>query len=116
MTHEKWIPLTPEQRRIKVAELDGRMKWSYALPQPCIHCDVPDYLNNPNDMIEALKSLSDLQKFDFVYALNDTLGLVPLDSPASIREPVLFAFATATAAQLAEAFVLTMEPEDENNP
>ena len=36
----------------------------------------------------------------------DVLGLVPLSSPASIREVVLFAFSNATAAQRADAFLI----------
>lgn len=69
---------------------------------------VPDYCNDLNAMHEAEKVLTNERRFDFVYHLNDVLGLVPLDSPASYREPVLFAFANATAAQRAKAFLRTL--------
>jgi hypothetical protein len=52
--------------------------------------------------------LTNDQQFEFVYHLNDVLELVPLSSPASYREVVLFAFANATAAQRSEALGLTL--------
>jgi hypothetical protein len=81
--------MTQEQKRIKIAEAVGKDA---------------DYFNDLNAALEIQAKLTNDQRFDFVYALNDVLGLVPLNSPASYKEVVLFAFANATAADRAEAF------------
>lgn len=47
--------MTQEEKRIKIAEACGTMKWSHALPNKEIHCDVPDYFNDLNACHEIEK-------------------------------------------------------------
>lgn len=114
MTHDKWIKLTLEQKIAKVTKyskwtphqyLDDKfdtgrsqMVWS----QP------PDYLNDLNAMHEAISSLSQGQ-------LQDLMGyLLPMmkEGPFETNEELwVMRTLRATAAQRAEAYVLTMEPE-----
>jgi hypothetical protein len=111
MTHEKWIALTPEQRRTKVAELCG---WkSFPLSDGCPDYwekgeDVringrylPDYLHDLNAMREAVNTLTDAQYNTFCDLLWNFCG------GASGKAGAI----NASAAQRAEAFVLTLEPE-----
>jgi hypothetical protein len=94
--------MTQEQKRIKLAEADGEDNDSI------VRGLIPDYFNDLNAVRELQDKLTNDQQFEFVYHLNDVLGLVPLSSPASYREVVLFAFANATAAQRFEALGLTL--------
>ena len=110
--------MTQEQKRIKLAEAAGwrlfsQFKNLWAPPKHVVEydCDaypLPDYFNDLNAVQELQDKLTNDQQFEFVYHLNDVLGLVPLSSPASYREVVLFAFANATAAQRAEAIGLAL--------
>jgi hypothetical protein len=110
--------MTQEQKRIKLAEAAGwrlfsQFKNLWAPPKHVVEydCDaypLPDYFNDLNAVQELQDKLTNDQQFEFVYHLNDVLELVPLSSPASYREVVLFAFANATAAQRAEAIGLAL--------
>jgi hypothetical protein len=95
------MKLTEKEKRIKLAEAQGLTGWEEA------RC-LPDYFNDLNAVQELQDKLTNDQQFEFVYHLNDVLGLVPLSSPASYREVVLFAFANATAAQRCEALGLAL--------
>jgi len=117
MTHKKWIKLSPEERRIKVAECCGwerlhMKKPDEALREPngIVHyfadehgLNLPDYLNDLNLMHEVENSIHN-KSFDNSEWLS---YLHNLDKVIHQRR------AHATAAHRAEAFVLTMEPEDE---
>jgi hypothetical protein len=122
MNHEKWIKLSEEEQGDKVAELLG---WrfvegldcpslSFSGARCCADCWVdpdgnagcgdiirPDYLNDLNAMHEAVNSLTDVQYDCFCDILWNMCG------GASGKHGAI----NATAAQRAEAFVLTMEPE-----
>jgi len=91
MTREQWAKLTPEKQRIKVAVLCG---WDVA--EYTFLTGVPDYLNDLNAMHEAEKMLTKEQHDDFCDMLIVT---APKDGEAY----------SATAAQRAEAFALTMD-------
>jgi hypothetical protein len=95
------MKLTEQEKRIKLAEAQGLTGWEEA------RC-LPDYFSDLNAVQEIQDKLTNDQQFEFVYHLNDVLELVPLSSPASYREVVLFAFANATAAQRSEALGLTL--------
>lgn len=69
---------------------------------------IPNYFEDLDSCLSAQGMLSSNGRFEFVYHLNDALGLVPLNSPASFREVVLFAFANAPAAKRAEAIYQTL--------
>jgi hypothetical protein len=107
------MKLTEQEKRIKLAKADGwdespSGKWSnngFILPDPL---NPPDYFNDLNAVQELQDKLTNDQQFEFVYHLNDVLELVPLSSPASYREVVLFAFANATATQRSEALGKTL--------
>jgi len=94
--------MTQEEKRIKLAKADGEDNDSIKRGL------IPDYFNDLNAVQELQDKLTNDQQFEFVYHLNDVLGLVPLSSPASYREVVLFAFTNATAAQRAEAIGLAL--------
>jgi hypothetical protein len=110
--------MTQEEKRIKLAEAAGwrlfsQFKNLWAPPKHVVEydCDaypLPDYFNDLNAVQELQDKLTNDQQFEFVYHLNDVLGLVPLSSPASYREVVLFSFANATAAQRFEALGLAL--------
>jgi hypothetical protein len=108
--------MTQEQKRIKLAEAAGWIEisdWKAAgingkhPTEPWVEV-IPDYFNDLNAVQELQDKLTNDQQFEFVYHLNDVLELVPLSSPASYREVVLFSFANATAAQRFEALGLTL--------
>jgi hypothetical protein len=130
MTHEQWIALTPEQQRIKVAELCGRRKCGYRETKGFIDEDgvwnpqgnevfsttgrgimtddlgriVPDYLNDLNAMHEAETTIP-VQMRETYY--NNLICVVYNgDYTEGIRGSRV---CSATAAQRAEAFVMTME-------
>jgi hypothetical protein len=110
--------MTQEQKRIKLAEAAGwrlfsQFKNLWAPPKHVVEydCDaypLPDYFNDLNAVQELQDKLTNDQQFEFVYHLNDVLELVPLSSPASYKEVVLFSFANATAAQRFEALGLAL--------
>jgi len=94
--------MTQEEKRIKLAKADGEDNDSIKRGL------IPDYFNDLNAVQELQDKLTNDQQFEFVYHLNDVLELVPLSSPASYREVVLFAFANATATQRSEALGKTL--------
>lgn len=125
MTHAQWIELTPVQQRIKVAELcewtDVRVAISWGgVPGVIGTCPpeyrsplvwqyhgnpynnlTPDYLNDLNAMHEAEETLDRDMLGEYLAYLMKAQG----ETVISWRLPF------ATAAQRAEAFVLTLEPE-----
>ena len=123
MTHEEWVKLTPEQQRIKVAELCGWRRCNTTLPalwqyDRVVHqmdeglwCTgyengsgdwlmrdetIPDYLNDLNAMHEAGKML----KLGMRSLYDANLGLIAERDYCFIWE--------TTAAQRAEAFLKTL--------
>jgi hypothetical protein len=140
MTHEKWIALTPEQQRIKVAELCG---WKYirkaepkdtrlfggdvipnrdlmGLPQhdtpgaTAVFGDqkIPECLTDLNTMHEAEMKLDENQQI--IYAA--IIGRSHYDAIYRVSQDyhffdVIYPAMCASAAERAEAFVLTLEPE-----
>jgi len=119
MTREEYAKLTPEEKRIKVAELCGFTKinpkdyiwhgnewdgWAENFISGISKGNrviLPDYLNDLNAMHEAEKLLSRSQQHNYMSLLSWT--------DAGYKEPEDFIL--ATAAQRAEAFVLTMTQE-----
>ena len=106
MTREQWAKLSPEIQRIMVAELCG---WKDIEPENCsplfdvvsgrrdsiVYTEIPDYLNDLNAMHEAEELVKTDELFGeygiWLERLGDWDGFC------------------ATAAQRAEAFVLTMK-------
>lgn len=102
MTREELARLTPEEKRVKIAEVCG---WKLHMDTPfqrwlrppdyVMSCGVlPDYLNDLNAIHEAEEKLTWEQKF----VMHDhlCLKLVPIDEMTW----------RATAAQRADAFLL----------
>jgi hypothetical protein len=113
MTHEEWIKLTPKEQQIKVAELCGwhDMATGYFLrgseqiykllgnlEKQRTRMPVPDYLNDLNAMHGAEMSLKD--KGTYMIMLEAVVGDTVCRN---------WRLTHATAAQRAEAFVMTME-------
>jgi len=119
MTREQWAKLTPEEQRIKVAELCGwsDIWYSHEQGQPfgltgyyketkLYRRLVPHYLNDLNAMHEAEKLLfTEAGTEHLEYEFADWLGEIVPDKPTDITHWMVH----ATAAQRAEAFVLTMD-------
>lgn len=130
MTHDKWVKLSNDEKRIKVAELCG---WKiedtngspYSWVSPTVEYKVefglfldqdadnivPDYLNDLNAMHEAemlipidslLEWCGNLAKVCTPSIILETMGDVIERTVHTNR---------ASAAERAEAFVLTMEPK-----
>ena len=109
MTHKKWIKLTPDERRIKAAELNGeclmvvKPAGGYYAAEistgfPLHIAKLPDYLNDLNAMHEAEEIINQRDlRVEYMEALDDLA--------------CQWGLCHATAAQRAEAFVLTLEPE-----
>ena len=116
MTREQWAKLTDKEKRIKVAKLRGAHKfagcnWAFFSNGTKLQ-RVPDYLNDLNAMHEVITGC--LVSFEQKEAFMDTLAFIcSVNSPATWQETikVQMDYANATAAQRAEAFVLTMEEE-----
>jgi hypothetical protein len=129
MTHDQWIALTKDQQRIKVAKLcgwtnivtdrewerDGYDFTSTALvgtPNGCVWVgsasleEVPDYLHDLNACHKFEPTLSDEQYEQYDNNLFCIFEMMP-ESVKYLR------ITSATAAQRCEAFVMTMEPEQE---
>lgn len=110
MTHEEWVKLTPEQQRIKVAELCGwsdcyiessdQWVWGQS-PSGDWHV-VPDYLQDLNAMHEAEANIGTNPNDEKWDRYTDNLFILTMPNEHLYR---------ATAAQRAEAFVLTMTEE-----
>ena len=98
MTRKEWAKLSPDEQRIKVAELCGTDKQHIEF-DPMRHArkGIPDYLNDLNAMHEAEGLLDEMQNRRYNQLLK---------GPYEASYPF-----HATAAQRAEAFVLTMEGE-----
>ena len=98
MTREQWSLLADEEKRIKVAKLCGWKSTYIGTPgtTPCSldFTKMPDYLNDLNAMHKAEKLLEEEPREQYIDWL-DQKYLYP---------------AFTTAAQRAEAFVITMEP------
>ena len=120
MTRAEWKKLSPKEQQIKVAKCDGRSSFlpddndknkmvSYTANQGMPgRTIVPDYLNDLNAMHEAEKILDEKLRFKFeatLHSLNISHGL-----GISVWETI-----HATAAQRAEAFVLTIEEANSNS-
>ena len=109
MNREQWAKLTDEEKRVKVAELCGytcRIKSEgsvIGVPKDADSAfwmlEVPDYLNDLNAMHEVENEMTKNNALQYQYHLAQLL-------PATIWN-----LTRATAAQRAEAFVLTMEAE-----
>ena len=117
MTREKWKKLTEEEQRIKVAELcgwvyDGKRVAATGRPAESIWMregkwgrmfEMPDYIYDLNAMHEA----EDLVFAHIHSEVGEQYSLKLVEICAgSERESI-----RATAAQRAEAFVLTMDGE-----
>jgi len=114
MTREEWAKLSPEEQRIKVAELCGIKVESDGITHHLMRCTlehdsgynengkflcpVPDYLNDLNEIQRIVETLDYDQRCRMLNILIKICG----------HEGVVW---RATAAQRAEAFVLTMEGE-----
>ena len=129
MTHEEWVKLTPEQQRIKVAKLagwadEGQGMWK---DPDGIYCQAlyptggdgntlvglgkhdedvpPNYLNDLNAMHDCMIMIRDRGLFANYYANLRTLHGVWGLCFSTWQEH------NCTAAQRAEAFVVTMEAQ-----
>jgi hypothetical protein len=126
MNREKWAKMIHEERNIKVAELsgwrrveheDGSQMWQHAsfpnLPYPNRVYRLPDYENDLNAMHGAVCTMSRKQRTRWAALLScAVLGPeMPGDWNGEWNQHQLGLIANATAAQRAEAFALTMEPE-----
>lgn len=108
MTREKWAKLSAKEQRIKVAELCGFTNigesnldiefclWGIS-PDTKQWKEIPEYLSDLNAMHEAEKMLQDDKQEIYAGNIIITCGFQG------------YKIAHATAAQRAEAFVLTME-------
>lgn len=88
--------------------------WTGKCPRIKRRLPLPNFYGDLNALRDTLIGLTKEQQFDFVYELNDVLNLVPLDSPASFREAVLWLFVTATPPQIAEALLRAIGKWKEN--
>ena len=121
MNHKKWLKLSPEEQKIKVAELCGwkfvtnhptrENHWvrpsdpTFPISQEVVLQWMPDYLNDLNAMHEAERAYFRARTCEDPYLryrrkLIEVVGGDLIDA------------ITATAAQRAEAFVCTLEPEE----
>lgn len=119
MTPEELSKLTPEQKRIKIAEAQGFVAESdpyYSDHKAWLKdserfgtCDLPDYLNDLNAMHEVEMSLSVRQHYTFralLWELTDQSqdrSWVGVNGEEHNRR-----YVSATAAQRADAFLLTV--------
>ena len=97
--------MSPEQKRIKIAEACGTMRWSYALPKKVMGCGVPDYFSDLNAMATAEKTAFGSSTAWLEFAINlmrvlQCSEMSELDGMTCILQ--------AAAAQRAEAFGLTL--------
>ena len=126
MTHGRWSKLTSSQQRIKVAELSGRRRQHFGPgdsnyfwwhPELCpagalnviddspLDVGLPDYVLDLNAMHEAEKLVPNWTCY--------TNRLFEVVSGRSIATQSLCRqVCHASASQRAEAFVLTLEPEE----
>jgi hypothetical protein len=126
MTHDKWVALSPEEQRIKVAELrgfkkdlkhplgsEGNTPWIDPSKSYWVYdfWNLPDSLNDLNAMHEAENLLTlKGQRGRYLRGVYYTNLLKILER--ELRRTIgMWDELHATAAQRAEAFVLTMESE-----
>ena len=120
MTHKQWVELSLDEQRIKIASLLGIVDIQEADWATCDICDiglwegvlngevvnVPNYCNDLNAMQDAWGALSSPQRVVFMIHISRFAMLKKADC-------WVMEFPGIPAAQWAEAFVLTMEPEVE---
>jgi hypothetical protein len=118
VTSKQFRALTPEQQRITVAELAG---WKYMMPwseidrsrwfglSPDGHrgVEVPDYLHNLNAMHEAESRCTQEQRDALYGNIWKLVRALPSTNACQNIENGWLVY-HATAAQRAEAFVITM--------
>jgi len=77
---------------------------------------VPDYLNDLNAIVAAVKGLGSDQEIAYVSALHDVVFGYPnsYDDEPSVWHSDIFRLSHATAAQRAEAFLRTLGKWSEN--
>jgi hypothetical protein len=111
MTTKEYDALTDLEKHIKIAELCGYMLdpeyadaidpiWDNGMDR-CHEDQLPDYLNDLNVMHEAENGMEDTDAFNYGHVL---FTIVLRDGGRSL--------VSATAAQRAEAFVLTMTGDE----
>lgn len=123
MTREKWAAMSDDERRIKIAELCGlesihfdknRTRLLHVVRRQLFGgyaTRVPDYLNDLNAMREVLDTLEGGVRH-LAYMNNIMKVIIPDgDEWWAGSNNDLESLHNATAAQRAEAFALTMEPE-----
>ena len=118
MTRKKWAKMTQSERQLKIAKLckwnkkflgyepdDGHLGRSEER-----YSHMPDYLHNLNAMHEAELMLSQGMLQDY---LSNLLPMMKECENETNEYNWVVRAVRATAAQRAEAFALTMEPEDD---
>lgn len=115
MTREQWAKMSDEERRVRIARICGwdefaknesfaniTGRWRMSL----CRATVPNYLNDINAMHDAEKSLIYCAGGDREMRIIDYTALLDVFT----LDEVVMGY-SATAAQRAEAFILTMEKE-----
>jgi hypothetical protein len=133
VTREKWAKITPEQQRIKIAELFGWKFHAGTSSYPPVWTDpnghqkdvafwdfldkngddiVPDYLNDLDAMHDVERHLLKTEglRIAFASVLSYVCGVWDPSGELRTREDQ-FKVLHATAAQRCEALALTLEPE-----
>jgi hypothetical protein len=132
MTPAELSTLSPEQKRVKIAEACGwkwvpefnsRKKENYLIPPTGRHCVVwkdgllggnqpPDYLNDLNAMHSTEKVLTERQRLQYIEEvgkiIRDELANSGLNPRAMEDREVIYHHMHATAAQRADAFLLSL--------
>lgn len=107
MTKEELSALTPEEKRIRIAELCMRPDvMAHIRAKGILYTNecLPDYLNDLNAMQEADNRLQG-HEYEWVEAMANVLDLSQVDYAVDTSR---WDFAHATAAQRADAFLLTL--------
>ena len=104
--------MTPEQKRIAIAQACGWRAETYG-PSWCeSETKMPDYLNDLNAMHEACKTLTEQQELVFRGHLHT---ITRRDYESGVRSQILSTI-NATAPQRCEAFLKTINKwKDEND-
>lgn len=74
----------------------------------CPMSEIPNYPSDLNVMHEIELTLTQEQRFDYFYHLNEEVGLVEPFTPGWIKEIAITDIATATARQRAIAYLKTI--------
>lgn len=121
MTHEKWIALTNDQQRLKIAKLCGLrafyhmdgVSWVYGYRRGSGEFQgyVPKYLTDLNAMHEAEKRSTIFESWRDTKAWMNNLFRCSVLKRLPESDPDWVWLLQLEAAQRAEAFVLTLEPE-----